>query len=112
MKKIEAIIRPEKLEEAREALDAGGFHGMTVTEVRGRGAQKGITLEWRVGEYKVEFLPKVKLELVINDKDLDTVIGIINKVCSSGNIGDGKIFVYTIDEVIRVRTGESGLTAI
>jgi nitrogen regulatory protein P-II 1 len=112
MKKIEAIIRPEKLEELREALDAGGFHGMTVTEVRGRGAQKGITLEWRVGEYKVEFLPKIKLELVINEKDLKTVVGIINKVCSSGNIGDGKIFVYTIDEVIRVRTGESGLTAI
>ena len=112
MKKIEAIIRPEKLEELREALDAGGFHGMTVTEVRGRGAQKGITLEWRVGEYKVEFLPKIKLELVINEKDLKTVIGIINKICSSGNIGDGKIFVYTIDEVIRVRTGESGLTAI
>jgi nitrogen regulatory protein P-II 1 len=112
MKKIEAIIRPEKLEEVREALDAGGFHGMTVTEVRGRGAQKGITLEWRVGEYKVEFLPKIKLEVVINDKDLKTVVGIINKICSSGNIGDGKIFVYTIDEVIRVRTGESGLTAV
>jgi nitrogen regulatory protein P-II 1 len=112
MKKVEAIIRPEKLEEVRESLDASGFHGMTVTEVKGRGAQKGVTLEWRVGEYKVEFLPKVKLELVINDKDLSAVIGIINKVCSSGKIGDGKIFVYTIDEVIRVRTGESGLTAI
>jgi nitrogen regulatory protein P-II 1 len=112
MKKVEAIIRPEKLEEVRESLDAKGFHGMTVTEVKGRGAQKGVTLEWRVGEYKVEFLPKVKLELVIDDKDLNAVIEIINKVCSSGNIGDGKIFVYTIDEVIRVRTGESGHTAV
>jgi len=112
MKKVEAIIRPEKLEELRESLDASGFHGMTATEVKGRGAQKGITLEWRVGEYKVEFLPKVKLELVIDDKDLKTVVGIINKVCSSGNIGDGKIFVSTIEEVIRVRTGESGHTAL
>jgi nitrogen regulatory protein P-II 1 len=112
MKKIEAIIRPEKLEEVREALDAKGFHGMTATEVKGRGAQKGITLEWRVGEYKVEFLPKIKLELVIDEKDVDAVISVICSICSTGSIGDGKIFVSEVSSVIRIRTGEAGKTAI
>ena len=112
MKKIEAIIRPEKLEELREALDGKGFSGMTVTEVKGRGAQKGITLEWRVGQYKVEFLPKIKLELVVNDKDLKEVVSIISEVCKTGNIGDGKIFVSTVDEVIRISTGQIGQPAV
>ena len=112
MKKIEAIIRPEKLEELRETLDSKGFHGMTVTEVKGRGAQKGVTLEWRVGEYKVEFLPKVKVELVILDKDIETVVEAICSVCATGSIGDGKIFVSDVSWVVRIRTGERGVVAV
>jgi len=112
MKKIEAIIRPEKLEEIREALEAKGFIGMTVTDVKGRGAQKGVVLEWRVGEYTVEFLPKVKLELVILDKDVDLVVDTICSVCSTGSIGDGKIFVSDISYVVRIRTRETGVPAI
>lgn len=108
MKKIEAIIRPEKLEELREALDAKGFSGMTVTEVRGRGVQRGITLEWRVGEYRVEFLPKVKVELVVVDQRLNEVLSLIVSTCKTGNVGDGKIFISPVDEVIRIRTGERG----
>jgi len=112
MKKIEAIIRPEKLEDLREALEKKGFIGMTVTEVKGRGKQKGIKLEWRVGEYQVEFLPKVKVEMVIEEKDLETVITVIEDVCSTNSIGDGKIFISTIDEVVRLRTKEKGRGAL
>jgi len=112
MKKIEAIIRPEKLDELREKLDKKGFSGMTVTEVKGRGTQKGIKLEWRVGEYNVEFLPKIKLEIVVLDKDMDEVIKTICSVCSTGSIGDGKIFVSDVSYVVRIRTGESGEIAI
>ncbi|MCX5750408.1 MAG: P-II family nitrogen regulator [Candidatus Saganbacteria bacterium] len=112
MKKVEAIIRSEKLEELREAFDVHGFSGMTVTDVKGRGTQKGITLEWRVGEYHVEFLPKTKIELVVNDEDAKKVVGIIESVCDSGNIGDGKIFVSNVEEVIRIRTKENGIKAI
>jgi len=112
MKKIEAIIRPEKLEDLREALDAKGFSAMTVTEVKGRGTQKGITLEWRVGEYRVEFIPKVKVELIVDDRNVDPVVGIIQSVCSTGKIGDGKIFISPIEEVIRIRTREKGSSAL
>ena len=112
MKKIEAIIRPEKLEDLREALEKKGFIGMTITEVKGRGKQKGIKLEWRVGEYQVEFLPKVKVEMVIDEKDLDTVIGVIEDVCSTNSIGDGKVFISTVDEVVRLRTKEKGRGAL
>jgi nitrogen regulatory protein P-II 1 len=112
MKKIEAIIRSEKLEDLREALDAKGTSAMTVTEVKGRGTQKGITLEWRVGEYRVEFIPKVKVELVVDDKQVEMVIGVILSVCSSGKIGDGKIFVSPIEEVVRIRTKENGVRAL
>jgi nitrogen regulatory protein P-II 1 len=112
MKKVEAIIRPEKLEEVRESLDAKGFHGMTVTDVKGRGIQKGVTLEWRVGQYKVEFLPKIKLEVVVQEKDAQDVAKIICDVCGTGNIGDGKIFISSIDEVVRIRTGQKGTPAI
>ncbi|OGC33087.1 transcriptional regulator [candidate division WOR-1 bacterium RIFOXYB2_FULL_48_7] len=108
MKKVEAIVRPEKLEELREALDAIGLSGMTVTEVKGRGAQKGITLEWRVGEYTVEFLPKIKLELVVPDKQVESVIKLISGLCQTGNIGDGKIFILPVEEGVRIRTGERG----
>ena len=112
MKKIEAIIRVEKLEEVKTALEKKGFIGLTVTEVKGRGAQKGIMLEWRAGEYRVEFLPKLKLELVVDDPSLDTALDLIVETARTGKIGDGKIFVSTIDEVVRVRTGEKGKQAV
>ncbi|MBU0629661.1 MAG: P-II family nitrogen regulator [Candidatus Margulisbacteria bacterium] len=112
MKKIEAIIKPEKLEELREALDSKGFSGMTITEVKGRGVQRGITLEWRVGEYRVEFLPKVKVELVVNAKDVDKVIEVILASCSTSSVGDGKIFVLPVEEVVRIRTRERGGSVI
>jgi nitrogen regulatory protein P-II 1 len=112
MKKIEAIIRSEKLEELREALDAKGLSSMTVTEVKGRGAQKGITLEWRVGDYRVEFIPKIKVELVVADEAVDKVIGVITAVCTTGKVGDGKIFVSPVENVIRIRTGEQGHKAL
>ena len=112
MKKIEAIIRIEKLDEVRIALEAAGFIGMTVTEVKGRGAQKGIMLEWRAGEYRVEFLPKLKLELVVDTVDAERAVKTIEETCRTGRAGDGKIFVYTVDNVIRVRTGERGGSAL
>lgn len=112
MKKIETIVQTEKLEDLREALDAKGFSAMTVTEVKGRGAQKGITLEWRVGEYRVEFIPKVKIEMVVEEKNVDKVVEIILSVCSTGKIGDGKIFISAVEEVIRIRTKERGSQAL
>jgi nitrogen regulatory protein P-II 1 len=112
MKKIEAIIRSEKLEDLREALDKQGRSAMTVTEVKGRGAQKGITLEWRVGEYRVEFIPKIKVELVVQDQQVDKVIEVILSVCSNNKVGDGKIFISPVEEVIRIRTKEKGHSAL
>ena len=112
MKKVEAIIRSEKLEDLREALDAKGLSAMTVTEVKGRGAQKGITLEWRVGEYRVEFIPKIKVELVVDEQKVDAVVEMILSVCSTGKVGDGKIFISPVEEVIRIRTGERGQKAL
>ena len=112
MKKIEAIIRPEKLDLVRAALDETGFPGMTVIDVKGRGRQKGITLQWRAGDYRVEFLSKVKLEIIVNDKDAEKVIATICEVAETGKVGDGKIFVYSVEEVIRVRTGERGEDAV
>jgi nitrogen regulatory protein P-II 1 len=111
-KKIEAIIRLEKLEEVRGALDKEGFKGMTVTEVKGRGKQGGVSLEWRAGEYRVEFLPKLKLELVVDDFDAPRVLKVIEEVARTGAVGDGKIFVYTVDNIIRIRTGERGAKAL
>ncbi len=112
MKKIEAIIRSEKLDDLREALDTKGLSAMTVTEVKGRGAQKGITLEWRVGDYRVEFIPKVKVELVVSDAKVDPVIETILSVCSAGKVGDGKIFVSPVEDVVRIRTKERGEKAL
>ncbi len=112
MKKIEAIIRVEKLEEVKTELEKAGFIGLTVTEVKGRGAQKGVMLEWRAGEYRVEFLPKLKLELVVNDPRLNEALEIISKTARTGKIGDGKIFVSDVSKVIRIRTGESGDIAV
>lgn len=112
MKKIEAIIRPEKLDVVRKSLDEKGFQGMTVTPVEGRGRQKGIALQWRAGEYRVEFLPKVKLEILVDDGDMDIVIDSILEAAPMQKPGDGKIFVSTVEEIIRVRTGERGNAAL
>lgn len=112
MKKIEAIIRPEKLEPVRAALEEKGISGMTVIDVKGRGRQKGVVLRWRAGSYKVSFLPKVKLEIVVADEDVDKVLQVICDVAKTGRIGDGKIFISTIDDAIRVRTKERGENAL
>jgi len=112
MKKIEVVIRPEKLEDVKRALEEVGFMGMTISNVMGRGRQKGITLQWRAGEYKVEFLEKVKIQLVVDDAEKEKAINTIVEAARTGRVGDGKIFVYPVEEVIRVRTGERGKEAI
>jgi nitrogen regulatory protein P-II 1 len=112
MKKIEAVIKPFKLDEVREALSAIGANGLTVTEVKGFGRQKGHTELYRGAEYVVDFLPKIKLELVVSDEMSDAVIDVIVKTAHTGKIGDGKIFVTAIEEVIRIRTGETGAAAV
>lgn len=112
MKKIEAIIREERMEPVKLALDEMGVSGMTVTEVRGRGSQKGIVLQWRAGEYRVDLLPKIKFELVVDDKDCDSVVATICRIAKSGKVGDGKIFIMPVDNAVRVRTGEEGTNVI
>ncbi len=112
MKKIEAIIKPFKLEEVREALSALGVSGLTVTEVKGFGRQKGHTELYRGAEYVVDFLPKVKIELVVPTSLLDTAVDAIIKAAHTGKIGDGKIFITSVEQVIRIRTGETGEAAI
>ncbi len=112
MKKIEAIIKPFKLEEVKEALASVGAQGITVTEVKGFGRQKGHKELYRGAEYVVEFLPKVKLEIVVSDDKAESVVKAITDAASTGRIGDGKIFVSSIDEAVRIRTGESGDVAI
>ncbi|OGO37896.1 MAG: transcriptional regulator [Chloroflexi bacterium RBG_16_57_8] len=108
MKKIEAIIREEKLEAVKHALEEKGFIGLTASEVQGRGQQKGLSLQWRVGEYRVDLLPKLKVEVVVQDKDLDAVVDAICEAARTGDIGDGMIFVLPVEQVCRVRTGERG----
>jgi nitrogen regulatory protein P-II 2 len=112
MKLVTAIIKPFKLDEVREALAAVGVQGITVTEVKGFGRQKGHTELYRGAEYVVDFLPKVKLEAAIRDDLLDQVIEAIEKSATTGKIGDGKIFVFDVEQVIRIRTGESGEEAL
>jgi nitrogen regulatory protein P-II 1 len=112
MKKIEAIIKPFKLDEVKEALHDVGVQGMTVTEVRGFGRQKGHTELYRGAEYVVDFLPKVKIEVVVENGQVDDVIDAIENAAKTGRIGDGKIFVMPVENVIRVRTGERGKEAI
>ena len=112
MKKIEAIIKPFKLDDVKEALQEQGLQGMTVTDVRGFGRQKGHTELYRGAEYVVDFLPKVKIELVIDDGQVDRAVEAIKNAAHSGRIGDGKIFVSTIDDAVRIRTGETGSDAI
>jgi nitrogen regulatory protein P-II 1 len=112
MKKVEAIIKPFKLEDVREALSEVGITGMTATEVKGFGRQKGHTELYRGAEYVVDFLPKVKLELVVADDQVDACIDAITNAARTGKIGDGKIFVSQVDRVIRIRTGEEDEAAI
>jgi nitrogen regulatory protein P-II 1 len=112
MKKIEAIIKPYKLDEVKDALNEIGIQGMTVTEVKGFGRQKGHTELYRGAEYIVDFIPKIKIEIVISDELYPKVIGIIEEKAKTGKIGDGKLFVYPVDEAIRIRTGERGDNAV
>jgi nitrogen regulatory protein P-II 1 len=112
MKKIEAIIKPFKLDEVKNALTKIGVQGMTVTEVKGFGRQKGHTEVYRGAEYKIDFLPKVKIEVIVTDEIVLQVIETIERAAKTGKIGDGKIFVFPVDEVIRIRTGERGRDAL
>ena len=112
MKKVEAIIKPFKLDEVKEALHEVGIKGITVTEAKGFGRQKGHTELYRGAEYVVDFLPKVKVEVVLADENAEAVIDAIRKAAQTGRIGDGKIFVSNIEEVVRIRTGETGIDAI
>jgi nitrogen regulatory protein P-II 2 len=112
MKFVSAIIKPFKLDEVREALSAIGVQGITVTEVKGFGRQKGHTELYRGAEYVVDFLPKVKLEVAIEDTMLDRVVEAIEKSAATGKIGDGKIFVFNLEQVTRIRTGETGTEAL
>jgi len=112
MKLITAIIKPFKLQEVREALVDSGIEGLTITEVKGYGRQKGHTEMYRGAEYSVDTLPKIKLEILVDDENLQAVTDVVTKTANTGKIGDGKIFITTIDEVIRIRTGETGSDAI
>jgi nitrogen regulatory protein P-II 1 len=108
MKKIEAIIRPDKFEDVKAALKEAGYGGLTVTEVEGHGLQKGVTQQWRGRQYKVELLPKIKLEIVCPDREKEKIIKAILWSAHTGQVGDGKIFVYDIAESYRISSGESG----
>jgi nitrogen regulatory protein P-II 1 len=112
MKKIEAIIRAEKLSDVRQALEEIGYPGMTISDVRGHGKQRGLIQRWRGQEYKVDFLPKLKLEIVVLDQDVGKIANAILRGARTGDLGDGKIFVVSIDNAIRVRTGDDGEDAI
>ena len=112
MKKIEAVIREERLEAVKKALEEKSYFGMTVSEVSGRGRQKGIPLQSRAGEYRVDLLPKLKIELVVFDEDVNTAVDAIVRNARTGKIGDGKVFVLPVESVIRVRTGDRDNNAI
>ena len=108
MKKLEAIIQPHKLDDVKEALKAAGVDGMTISEVHGHGRQKGHTETYRGSEYKIDLRPKIKIEIVLPDIELDRIVGVISESARTGKIGDGKIFVSTIEEAYRIRNGERG----
>jgi nitrogen regulatory protein PII len=112
MKKIEAVIRPFKLDEVKEALVEEGFKGLTISEVRGYGRQKGHTETYRGSEYQIEFIPKIKIEIVVDDALQEKVVDAILRTAKTGQVGDGKIFIYNVQEVIRIRTEESGPQAL
>ena len=112
MKLITCIIRPDKLDAVADALDKQHIVGMTVTDVRGFGRQKGQVEHYRGGEYTIRFIPKVKIDLVVQDQDVDTAMTTITKVARTGNIGDGKVFVINVQDAMRIRTGEKGTSAL
>jgi nitrogen regulatory protein P-II 1 len=112
MKKIEAIIREEKLEPVKKCLEGVGYFGMTITEVGGRGRQKGVPLKWGSKEYLVEFLPKLKIEVVVLDEDVSVTVNAIIRGARTGDIGDGKIFIMPVEDAVRIRTGDSGGNAV
>ena len=112
MKKIEAIIRPFKLDDVKEALLEEGVRGLTISEVRGYGRQKGHTETYRGSEYRIEFVPKMKIEVVVEDSKVDKVVDAISKTAKTGQVGDGKIFISKVEDVIRIRTDESGKHAL
>lgn len=112
MRKIEAIIRPEKVDAVRKALEKSGYPGITITEVEGHGKQKGVVQQWRGEKYRIELLPKVKIEIVVTDKDADRILESILQVARTGSVGDGKVFVSDIREAVRIRTGEKGEVAV
>ena len=112
MKKIEAIVRHHRVEQVKEALVALGLQGMTISEVRGFGRQKGQTETYRGSEYRVDFLPKVKVEVVVADNKLEQAVNAIAKAAHTGQVGDGKIFVTSLEEIVRIRTGETGSDAL
>ena len=112
MKKIEVIIRPEKLETVRSALEKAGCAGLMITEIEGHGKQKGVVQQWRGEKYRVELLPKTKIEVVVKDEDVDLITKTIMENARTGEIGDGKIFIYGIENAIRIRTGEKGDVAL
>jgi nitrogen regulatory protein P-II 1 len=112
MKKIEAIIREEKLEAVKKNLEEVGYFGMTLSEVSGRGRQKGVPLKWGAKEYRLEFLPKLKIEIVVIDEDVSVAINAIIRGARTGDIGDGKIFIIPVEDAVRIRTGDSGDNAV
>ncbi|MEM2866550.1 MAG: P-II family nitrogen regulator [Candidatus Hadarchaeales archaeon] len=112
MKKIEAIIRVEKLDDVKRALKKLGYPGLTITQVRGHGQQKGLTEQFRGMEYKIDLLPKLKLEIVVRDEDVDKIIRHIARSAWTGKVGDGKIFVSPVEKIVRIRTGETGEKAL
>jgi nitrogen regulatory protein P-II 1 len=112
MKKIEAIIRPFKLDDVKEALLEEGIHGLTITEIRGYGRQKGHKETYRGSEYQIEFVPKIKIEVIINDDELEKAVDAIIRAAKTGQVGDGKIFIYEVMDAIRIRTEESGRDAL
>jgi nitrogen regulatory protein P-II 1 len=112
MKKIEAIIREERLEAVKKALEENSYFGMTVSEVSGRGKQRGLPLQWRAGEFRVDLLPKLKIELVVLDEDVPVAVNAIIRNARTGQTGDGKIFILPVDSVVRVRTGDKDENAI
>ena len=112
MKKIEAIIRPEKLDGVRAALERSGYPGITITEIEGHGLQKGTIQQWRGEKFKVDFLPKIKVEIVVKNEDSEKIIQAILESSYTGGVGDGKIFIYDVTEVVRIRTRERGERAL
>ncbi len=112
MKKIEAIIRPEKLDGVRQALERSGYPGISITEIEGHGLQKGTIRQWRGERYKIDLLPKIKLELVVSDEDAEKIIQAMLQSAYTGGVGDGKIFVYDVAEAVRIRTRERGEKAL